>query len=235
MKKFFALALCVLLLLPVTSVVVSAIEFLGDSEPTIAGDVIFEGGACDNGAEPVAGTGAIYNFEGGTAYCCKFDAYVQYAFKAPSDGTYTVKLSVIGRTGSNRAFDVSIDNSERIFVDIEENDAEQWVTVDIDMTAGDHTLQVYAPTGMDDSALKSVDVYSVALYLTKPKVAEPEPVAEKSEAPAETASIEIAPAETVPEQTPAAATAPQTFDLSIVFLTTAAISAAGVVVVKKRK
>ena len=77
---------------------------------------------------------------------------------------------------------------------------------------------LYAPSGMDDSELKSCDVYNVALFLTREAVAETEP--ETVETVAEAA------AETVVE-------APKTFDAGVIAAIAAIVSAAGYACVKK--
>ena len=105
-----------------------------------------------------------------------------------------------------------------MFIDLEESDEQRSVIGEIELTAGKHQFYVYAPSGMDDSELKSCDVYNVALFLTKEAVAETEP--ETVETVAEAA------AETVVE-------APKTFDAGVIAAIAAVISAAGYACAKK--
>lgn len=129
--------------------------------------------------------------------------------------------------------------------------------------AGKHSFYLYAPTAMDDSSLKSCDVYTIELYGVPSAVAatESEAVAEETateevavepadeEAPAEVEEVTVeeeaaeeevvtieepvVTAEPVAEE-PTEKTAPQTFDFGIFAAISALVSLAGYAFSKKR-
>ena len=148
------------------------------------------------------------------------DASVMYAFEAPKDGTYSFVITYIARTGgANRGVDYAVDDPKgenRVFIDLEESDERRSVTGEIELTAGKHQFYVYAPTGMDDSSLKSCDVYNVAMFLTAEKAPETEAMPEVVETVAEMEAV-------------VKTEAPKTFDAAIA----AIVSAAGYTVAKK--
>lgn len=225
MKKLFAILLSVVM---IAALAVSAMAFTySDDIPDNLGEEIFDfTGDQDNITSFNGEIGSnIFNLSsGGEAYCVKMDANVMYEFEAPKDGTYSFVITYIARTGgANRGIDYSVDDpngEHRVFIDLEESDEQRSVTGEIELTAGKHQFYVYAPTGMDDSELKSCDVYNVAMFLTAEKApeTEAEPVVVETVAEAE--------AETV-------APAPQTFDAGIIAAIAAVVSAAGYAVAKK--
>lgn len=127
---------------------------------------------------------------GGTSYCLKNDTSAWYEFEVDSLTEVTFYIGYIARTGTNRGLDYAVDDpngENRIFIDLAESADQQWVSGKFTVDAGKHNFYLYAPTGMDDSTLKSCDIYTVELYATAygtptaPETAE-EPVVE--EAPA---------------------------------------------------
>ncbi len=164
------------------------------------------------------GTNLFNLASGGDAYCCKMDTTVWYDFTVPSDGTVTFVIDYIARDGgANRGLDWSLDDAEgtkRVFMDLEESADHRFVSDSFDVTAGKHTFYVYAPSGMDDSTLKSCDVYNVALYF---------------EAAPETEAETVAPVDDVVVEA-----APQTFDVLTVAAVAAVVSLTGYVASKKR-
>ncbi len=190
---------------------------------------------------------------GGATYCLKRDASVWYEFEVSEKTDVTFFIGYIARTGSNRGLDWAIDDADgtnRVYMDLVEGDEMQWVSTTFTVEAGKHNFYIYAPTGMDDSTLKSCDVYTVELYGTpaaeetavevveEPVVVEdePAPVEEEPAAPAEepeepAAEPEVEEVEVV--ESPAA-TAPQTFDFGVIAAVSALVSLAGYAITKKR-
>ncbi len=197
-------------------------EIYDVSEILPAGDEILNVNGDQNniaGYKGEIGTNLFNLAPGGSAFCCKMDTNVWYEFKAPVDGTITFVIDYIARDGgANRGLDWSLDDmdgTKRVFMDLEESADHRFVSDSFDVTAGTHTFHVYAPTGMDDSTLKSCDVYNVALYF---------------EAAPETEAETVAPA----EEAPVVEAAPQTFDVVTVAAVAAVVSLAGFAVSKKR-
>ena len=142
-----------------------------ETKPAVTGtSVLSVGGGKESATGFTKDAANIYTFaEGGTRYCVKNNSFVSYKFTAPEDGVYTFIYSYIARTGANRGVDYSVDDPEgktRVFIDLVENDAERYVTGTFEVSKGDHEFYVYAPTNMDDSTLKSCDIYGVDIYLT---------------------------------------------------------------------
>ena len=110
----------------------------------------------------------LYNLaSGGTAYCLKNDTSTWYDFEVSEKTDVTFYIGYIARPGSNRGIDYSVDDPKgehRVFIDLEESADQQWVSGTFTVEAGKHTFYLYAPTGMDDSNLKSCDVYTIELY-----------------------------------------------------------------------
>lgn len=190
---------------------------------------------------------------GGTSYCLKRDTSAWYEFEVSEKTDVTFYVGYIARVGSNRGLDYAVDDpngENRVFMDLVENDSQRWVSSTFTVDAGKHTFYLYAPTGMDDSTLKSCDVYTVELYGTPAAVEETaEPAVEETpvetveEAPLEEPVVEETPVaeETVVEEVVAEApvveaeeTAPQTFDFGIAAAASALISLAGYMISKKR-
>ncbi len=191
---------------------------------------------------------------GGTSYCLKRDTSAWYEFEVAEKTDVTFYVGYIARDGSNRALDYAVDNGARIFMDIPESADQQWVSAAFTVDAGKHTFYLYAPTGMDDSTLKSCDVYTIELYGIPAETAavEPEPVVvesvtepvpaveeipEPDEAPVVEEVVEAPAVEVVEEVVEAPAEveeAPQTFDFGVIAAVAALVSAAGYALSKKR-
>ena len=106
---------------------------------------------------------------GGNGYCPKGNTCVWYDFTAPADGTFTFVINYLARTGANRGVDWALDDPDgtaRHFIDLEESGDARYVCGTFEAKAGQHSFYVYAPTNMDDSTLKSCDVFNVAIYQT---------------------------------------------------------------------
>ena len=187
----------------------------------------------------------LYNLsEGGAAYCPKNDTCVWYDFEVGEKTDVTFIIDYIAREGSNRGIDYAVDGANganRVFIDLVESSEHQWVVGTFTIEAGKHSFYVYAPSGMDDSTLKSCDVYGVELYgnpaaaaETEPEtIAEPEVVEESAPAP----EAEPVVVEEVTEPATVAAepvTAPQTFDAGVISAVAALLSLAGFSLSKKR-
>ncbi len=225
MKKLIAILLTPLM---IATMALTALAFTySDDIPANLGEEIFDfTGDEDNITAYNGEIGSnIYNLaSGGEAYCVKMDASVMYEFEAPKDGTYSFVITYIARTGgANRGVDYAVDDPKgenRVFIDLEESDERRSVTGEIELTAGKHQFYVYAPTGMDDSSLKSCDVYNVAMFLTAEKAPETEAMPEVVETVAEMEAV-------------VKTEAPKTFDAAIVAAIAAIVSAAGYAVAKK--
>lgn len=197
MKKIIKIALAAVGFVLIFSFNISAFDFSAE-EPSGLGTEIFNYTADQSNITSYNGEIGtnIYNLSvGGTSYCCKFDTNVMYEFTAPDDGTYTFCITYIARTGNDRGMDYSIDDPEgtkRVFVDLVESDEKMYVTGTFELTKGIHQFYVYAPTGMDDSTLKSCDVYNVAVYFTAPSA--PETDVQAADAP-----VSESPAATAPQ------------------------------------
>ncbi len=200
---------------------------------------------------------------GGQSYCLKGNTSTWYEFEVAEKTDVTFYVGYIARDGgANRGLDWSLDDpngEKRVFMDIPESAEQQWVSATFTVDAGKHNFYLYAPTNMDDSTLKSCDVYSVELY-GAPAAAEEAPVVE--EAPAAEPVVEEAPVveepvveevvveepvveevveeivEEVAEEAPVVEEtveeAPQTFDFGIIAAVAALVSLAGFAVSKKR-
>ncbi len=151
---------------------------------------------------------------GGTSFCLKRDTSAWYDFEVSEKTDVTFYVGYIARDGSNRALDYAVDGGARVFMDIPESAEQQWVSATFTVDAGKHTFYLYAPTGMDDSTLKSCDVYTIELYgnpaaveeAPAAEVVEEAPVAEEvvEETPVVEETVEEAPAaEEVAEEVPA--------------------------------
>lgn len=234
---------------------VQATDFVTYTEyPEMEGEeLLYATGDMDmmTGYDAKGGIGVdLFNLaSGGTSYCLKRDTSAWYDFEVKEPAEVTFYVGYIARDGSNRGLDYAVDDpngENRIFMDLPESAEQQWVSATFTVDAGKHTFYLYAPTGMDDSTLKSCDIYTVELYAIGYAVpeeeipaAEPETVAEETvevviteEEPVEPASAE----EIV--EVPAAAivveTAPQTFDPTLIAAVSAIVSLMGFSFTKKR-
>lgn len=198
----------------------------------------------------------LFNFaDGGAAYCPKNDTCVWYDFEVKEKTDVTFIIDYIARDGgANRGVDYAVDGANganRVFIDLVESSDHQWVVGTFTVEAGKHSFYVYAPSGMDDSTLKSCDVYGVELYGNPAAEAAAETVIEPETEPAPEIIVEPAPApETEPETEPevvsepapapeaepvrTAETAPQTFDAALISAAAAVLSLAGFSLTKKR-
>jgi hypothetical protein len=121
---------------------------------------------------------------GGTSYCLKRDTSAWYDFEVAEKTDVTFYVGYIARDGSNRGLDYAVDGGARIFMDLAESAEQQWVSATFTVDAGKHSFYLYAPTGMDDSTLKSCDIYTIELYGTPAAAEEPAPAPVVEEAPA---------------------------------------------------
>lgn len=142
-----------------------------ESPDTPGEELLFVTGDMDEltGYDAKGGIGVdLYNLaSGGTAYCLKNDTSTWYDFEVGEKTDVTFYIGYIARPGSNRGIDYSVDDPKgehRVFIDLEESADQQWVSGTFTVEAGKHTFYLYAPTGMDDSTLKSCDVYTIELY-----------------------------------------------------------------------
>ena len=142
-----------------------------ESPDTPGEELLFVTGDMDEltGYDAKGGIGVdLYNLaSGGTAYCLKNDTSTWYDFEVGEKTDVTFYIGYIARPGSNRGIDYSVDDPKgehRVFIDLEESADQQWVSGTFTVEAGKHTFYLYAPTGMDDSNLKSCDVYTIELY-----------------------------------------------------------------------
>jgi len=106
---------------------------------------------------------------GGNGYCPKMDTCVWYTFEAKESGMYTFLIEYVARNGAERGVDYSLDDpdgTKRVYIDLVETDEHGYVTGSFYAEKGTHDFYVYAPTGMDDTNLKSCDVYWVSVYST---------------------------------------------------------------------
>ena len=142
-----------------------------ESPDTPGEELLFVTGDMDEltGYDAKGGIGVdLHNLaSGGTAYCLKNDTSTWYDFEVGEKTDVTFYIGYIARPGSNRGIDYSVDDPKgehRVFIDLEESADQQWVSGTFTVEAGKHTFYLYAPTGMDDSSLKSCDVYTIELY-----------------------------------------------------------------------
>ena len=196
----------------------------------------------------------LFNFaDGGNAYCPKNDTCVWYDFEVKEKTDVTFIIDYIARDGgANRGVDYAVDGANganRVFIDLVESSEHQWVVGTFTVEAGKHSFYVYAPSGMDDTTLKSCDVYGIELYgnpaavvVTEEPVtevpepaSEPETVSEPAAEPETEAEIVVEPI-TVPVSEPAetAERAPQTFDAALMSAAAAVLSLAGFTLSKKK-
>ncbi len=233
---------------------------------TVGEELVYATGDMDmlSGYDAKGGIGVdLFNLaSGGTSYCLKRDTSAWYDFEVSAPAEVTFYVGYIARDGSNRGLDYAVDDpngEKRIFMDLLESAEQQWVSATFTVDAGKHTFYLYAPTGMDDSTLKSCDIYTVELYATAygtPKAPEAEetPVAEAVPEPAPEVVEEPAPepepepaAEVIPEPVPEVVeaveepaapviveAAPQTFDFGILAAISAILSFMGFTLTKKR-
>ena len=168
-----------------TAAPAAAAEFTTYTEypETTGTELVYATGDMDmlSGYDAKGGIGVdLFNLtSGGTSYCLKRDTSAWYDFEVAEKTDVTFYVGYVARDGSNRGLDYAVDGGARVFMDIPESAEQQWVSATFTVEPGKHTFYLYAPTGMDDSTLKSCDIYTIELYGT------PAAGAAAAEAPAE--------------------------------------------------
>lgn len=215
MKKLFV---C---LMTVACVLCTAVSAAGeityrDSKPKDLGEFLLEVGPGEE--EMTEHTGNFANLTtGGDSFCNKSEGVARYEFTVEKDGVYSFVVEYVARDDKDRSIDVALDSeTNNQFVDLEESNDHRWAVIPYELTAGTHNFYIMAPTGFDDSTVKSCDIYGWDLYLTEEIV--------ETETEAETVTVE----ESV-------TVAPQTLDTGIVAVVATVVSAAGYAVGKKRR
>ena len=214
MKKFLAMLMAAICVLTAAVAVSAEISFTAD-EPADVGEFLLEYGP---GEEEMTEHGGNFSnlAVGGGSFCNKSEGWARYEFSVEKDGIYAFVVEYIAREGKARSIDVALDSKDNNqWVDLVEGAADDnhFAIITYELTAGTHSFFIMAPTGFDDDAVKSCDVYGWDLYLVEEIVPEPEIVE-------------------VPEETPAA---PQTFDAGIIAVVSAVVAAAGYAVSKKSR
>lgn len=216
MKKLLTFIVTTAMLLSLAVIGVSADATYSDTKPSGLGEEIFDKGAALEDITEQSGSNIHNLASGGTSFCVKADSWVRYEFDLDVAGTYTFVVTYIARdSGTDRGADYAIDSPDnRTTLDLEQSDDTRYAIITEELDAGTHSFYWLAPTGFDDTNLKSNDCYGVALYLTEAAPAE-------TEAPADAAE--------------AAETAPQTADITVIATVVLAVSAtAAIIVVGKR-
>lgn len=214
MKKIIAFILCAIMLTAMAALGVSASVSFAETIPGNVGKLVMEKGAA---LEDIAESyGTVPELKaGGGHFCCKADCWVRYEFNAEKAGTYTFAVQYAAPANADtRAINYSIDSAEvskQQYVKLDFTDpgsdySTKWyMLVTAELTAGTHSFYILTPTGFDNSAVKSCNIHGLSVYLTK----------------------EAAPAK-------GTATAPQTADTAMLSVAALVVSAAAVVVAKKR-
>ncbi len=188
-----------------------------ESEPTDLGTLVVKKGASEEDVTEF--NGSVVNLApGGGSFCPKADCWVRYEFNAEKAGTYTFVIEYVARTGTDRGVDYAIDSTDaanRVFLDLDQSADHRWAVVTEELTAGTHSFYLFCPTGFDDSALKSCDIYGWAAYFTKEAAAEQSPV--------------------VTDTTGVAENTPSTADTAVIAVVALAVSATAAIVVSKKR
>lgn len=216
MKKLLTFIVTTAMLLSLAVIGVSADATYSDTKPSGLGEEIFDKGAALEDITEQSGSNIHNLASGGTSFCVKADSWVRYEFDLDVAGTYTFVVTYIARdSGTDRGADYAIDSPDnRTTLDLEQSDDTRYAIITEELDAGTHSFYWLAPTGFDDTNLKSNDCYGVALYLTEAAPAE-------TEAPADAAE--------------AAEASPQTADVTVIATVVLAVSAtAAIIVVGKR-
>lgn len=216
MKKLLTFIVTTAMLLSLAVIGVSADATYSDTKPSGLGEEIFDKGAALEDITEQSGSNIHNLASGGTSFCVKADSWVRYEFDLDVAGTYTFVVTYIARdSGADRGADYAIDSPDnRTTLDLEQSDDTRYAIITEELDAGTHSFYWLAPTGFDDTNLKSNDCYGVALYLTEAAPAE-------TEAPADAAE--------------AAEASPQTADVTVIATVVLAVSAtAAIIVVGKR-
>lgn len=216
MKKLLTFIVTTAMLLSLAVIGVSADATYSDTKPSGLGEEIFDKGAALEDITEQSGSNIHNLASGGSSFCVKADSWVSYEFDLDVAGTYTFVVTYIARdSGTDRGADYAIDSPDnRTTLDLEQSDDTRYAIITEELDAGTHSFYWLAPTGFDDTNLKSNDCYGVALYLTEAAPAE-------TEAPADAAE--------------AAEASPQTADVTVIATVVLAVSAtAAIIVVGKR-
>ena len=164
MKRVLSLIMLAVML-TVLAIGVSAAPTFASAKPA-PGTLVFEKGPTSK--DMTEHTGTFSNLsETGKSFCNKKDSSARYEFTVDKAGTYTFVVEYIARPDKNRFFDYQIDDGKSTIIDLEESADKRWVSITADLTAGKHNFYLKAPTGFDDSVVKSCDIYGWGLYLTK--------------------------------------------------------------------
>ena len=209
MKRTLAFILCMVMLVSMAALGVSAAASYSDKEPTDVGTLVVKKGASKK--DITESNGSVVNLaDAGTSFCPKANCWVRYEFNAEKAGTYTFVVEYVARPGTNRGVDYAIDSTDagkRVFLDLEQSADHRFAIITEELTAGTHSFYLFCPTGFDDSNLKSCDVYGWSAYFTK--------AAEASK--------------------PAVTDAPKTADTAVVAVVALAVSASAAIVVAKKR
>lgn len=209
MKRTLAFILCMVMLVSMAALGVSAAASYSDKEPTDVGTLVVKKGASKK--DITESNGSVVNLaDTGTSFCPKKDCWVRYEFNAEKAGTYTFVIEYVARPDKDRGLDYAIDStdaSKRVLLDLDQSADHRFAIVTEELTAGTHSFYFFCPTGFDDSNLKSCDVYGWSAYFTKA---------------AEAAK-------------PAVTDAPKTADTAVVAVVALAVSATAAIVVAKKR
>ena len=166
MKRTLAFILCMVMLVSMAALGVSAAASYSDKEPTDVGTLVVKKGASKK--DITESNGSVVNLaDAGTSFCPKANCWVRYEFNAEKAGTYTFVVEYVARPGTNRGVDYAIDSTDagkRVFLDLEQSADHRFAIITEELTAGTHSFYLFCPTGFDDSALKSCDVYGWSAY-----------------------------------------------------------------------
>ena len=209
MKRTLAFILCMVMLVSMAALGVSAAASYSDKEPTDVGTLVVKKGASKK--DITESNGSVVNLaDTGTSFCPKANCWVRYEFNAEKAGTYTFVVEYVARPGTKRGVDYAIDSTDagkRVLLDLEQSADHRFAIITEELTAGTHSFYLFCPTGFDDSNLKSCDVYGWSAYFTK--------AAEASK--------------------PAVTDAPKTADTAVVAVVALAVSASAAIVVAKKR
>ena len=169
MKRTLAFILCMVMLVSMAALGVSAAASYSDKAPTDVGTLVVSKGASKK--DITESNGSVVNLaDTGTSFCPKADCWVRYEFNAEKAGTYTFVVEYVARPGTDRGLDYAIDSTDagkRVLLDLEQSADHRFAIITEELTAGTHSFYFFCPTGFDDSALKSCDVYGWSAYFTK--------------------------------------------------------------------
>ena len=174
MKRIFSIVVAAFMLFSVFAVSASAVSKVTfvNTVPKNIGTLVLKMGANSTDAAEVFDKQNIYSLypaPEGTNFCLKGNAWARYDFDLEMSGRYALAFEFVARTGSDRAIDYAVDNpDDRVFVKLDpcaDNNDHRIAIVELDLTAGSHSIWFCSPTGFDDSTIKSCDFYGFELYL----------------------------------------------------------------------